>query len=151
MNRVTFGVAASPYMAVKTLQQAAKDFSSTLPDTKWHLLNSFYVDDFLGGADNSEAALTLYSNLRSVLSQASFQLRIWRSSSSEVLNDIPAELQETLPTQDLVDMYSASYPKALGVAWDSREDTMATHVDLPADYVSTKRGIVSGPLTSWDG
>ena len=27
MNRVTFGVAASPYLAVKTLQQAAKDFA----------------------------------------------------------------------------------------------------------------------------
>ena len=48
-----------------------------------------------------------------------------------------------MPTQDLVDMHSANYPKALGVAWDSKADTMSTHVQLPSAFVSTKRGIIS--------
>ena len=47
-------------------------------------------------------------------------------------------------------MYSASYTKALGVAWDSRADTMATHVNLPAVYASTKRGIVSDIARTFD-
>ena len=34
MNRVTFGVAASPYLAVKTLQQAAKDFGEDFPQAR---------------------------------------------------------------------------------------------------------------------
>ena len=45
--------------------------------------------------------------------------------------------------QELVDRHSASYPKALGLAWDSVRDTMATHVEVPPKYVSTKRGLVS--------
>ena len=150
MNRVTFGVAASPYLAVKTLQQTAQDFGSNMDGAKWHLLNSFYVDDLMGGADTVAEATTLYNDLRTILSQASFQLKKWRSSSSDILKKIPTELQESLPTQDLVDMHSASYPKALGVAWDSRADTMATHVDLPTTYASTKRGIVSNIARTFD-
>ena len=150
MNRVTFGVPASPYLAVKTLQQAAKDFGSDFPQASWHVEHSFYVDDLLGGADTVGEAITLYSNLRSILGQAGFQLKKWRSSSSQVLDSIPAELLETMPTQDLVDLHSASYPKALGVAWDSRADTMATHVELPSAYSSSKRGIVSDIARTFD-
>ena len=143
MTRVTFGVAASPYLAVKTLLQAAKDFAGSLPEAKLHLEKSFYVDDFLGGADSPEAALSLYHDLRTVLSQAGFQLKKWRSSSEDVLSSIPEDLQESLPQQELVDQHAASYPRALGITWDSREDTMATHVSLPADCVTTKRGVIS--------
>ena len=150
MTRVTFGVAASPYLAVKTLQQAAQDFGSKMPTAKEHIQQSFYVDDLMGGADTAAEAITLYHDLRTILSNASFQLKKWRSSSSEVLKIIPTELQESLSTQDLVDMYAASYPKALGITWDSRQDTMATHVNLPAIYASTKRGIISDIARTFD-
>ena len=137
-------------MAVKTLQQAADDFGKEFPEAQWHSKHSFYVDDLMGGADTPQDAIILYNRLCSILSQASFHLRKWRSSSSEVLEKIPVEIQETLPTQELVDMHSASYPKALGVAWDSRADTMSTHVNLPATYASTKRGIVSDIARKFD-
>ena len=75
MNRVTFGVAASPYLAVKTLQQTAQGFGSKMTGAKWHIENSFYVDDLMGGANTVEEATTLYNDLRSILSQASFQLK----------------------------------------------------------------------------
>ena len=54
MNRVTFGVASSPYLAVRTLQQTASDFGQEFPDAKWHVNHSFYVDDLLGGSDSIE-------------------------------------------------------------------------------------------------
>ena len=57
MNRVTFGVASSPYLAVRTLQQAAEDFGAHSPIASWHVNNSFYVDDLLGGADSVTQAL----------------------------------------------------------------------------------------------
>ena len=67
-----------------------------------------------------------------------------------MIRQIPAELLEPLPTQDLVDRHSSSYPKALGVAWDSRSDTMATHVELPSSFVSSKRGIISDVARTFD-
>ena len=150
MTRVTFGVTASPYLAVKTLLQTAKDFSDSFPEAKLHLEQSFYVDHFLGGSDSPEAAISLYKDLRTVLSQAGFQLMKWRSSSVDVLANIPEDLQEPLPQQELVELHAASYPRALGIAWDSREDTMATHVSLPPEYVSTKRGVITDIAKTFD-
>ena len=67
MNRVTFGVASSPYLAVRTLQQTATDFGSDSPSASWHVNHSFYVDDLLGGADNVEQALKLFQDLTEML------------------------------------------------------------------------------------
>ena len=37
MTRVTFGVASSPYLAVKTLQQTGQDFGREFPTAQWHI------------------------------------------------------------------------------------------------------------------
>ena len=150
MNRVTFGVTSSPYVAVRTLQQVAEDFSSPSSRSHWHIHNSFYVDDLLAGAEDEASAMQLYQELRQVLSRGGFDLRKWRSSSSQVLQKIPPDLQETVPTQEMVDDHSSTYPKTLGITWDSRKDVMAAQVQLPAHYQSTKRGIVSDTARSYD-
>ena len=150
MNRVTFGVRSSPYVAVRALQQASVDFGVSGSAEEWHIRNSFYVDDLLAGADNVESAKVLYQNLRNILLKAGFQLKKWRSSSSDVLDHIPVDLQEPMPQQDMVDHHATAYPKTLGIAWDSRQDVMAAQVQLPGHYVSTKRGIVSDTAKSYD-
>ena len=150
MNKVTFGVTASPYVAVRTLQQTASDFSEPNSKATWHIKSSFYVDDLLAGADDTESALKLYQELRKVLLQGGFDLRKWRSSSPQVLSKIPQELQELLPKQEMVDAHTASYPKTLGITWDSRLDVMVAQVQLPENYISTKRGVVSDTAKSFD-
>ena len=150
MTRVTFGVAASPYLAVKTLQQAAADHGEEHPTAQWHVLNSFYVDDFLGGAASVEEATLLYQQLSSTLEKGSFHLRKWRSSSSQVLETIPLNIQEEVPTQELTDQHSATYPKALGVSWDSGRDTMFTNIGLPESFQQTKRGVISDVARTFD-
>ena len=150
MNRVTFGVTSSPYVAVRTLQQTAEDFSSPSSKSHWHIHNSFYVDDLLAGAEDEDSAVQLCQDLRQVLAKGGFDLRKWRSSSTRVLQHIPPDLQETVPTLEMVDDHSSSYPKTLGITWDSRKDVMAAQVQLPAQYHSTKRGIVSDTARSYD-
>ena len=150
MNRVTFGVTSSPYVAVQTLQQVAQDFSTPDSRASWYIKQSFYVDDLLAGADNVEDAVKLYQELKGLLQKGGFELKKWRSSSTEVLDSIPPELQELLPQQEFLDNHSASYPKTLGITWDCRKDVMAAQVQLPAEYVSTKRGIVSDTARSFD-
>ena len=150
MQRVTFGVAASPYLAIKSMQQAALDFGEEYPKAQWHITHSFYVDDLMGGADSPQEAINLFNELRHILSQASFHLKKWRSGSSEVLKKIVSDIQEKLPTQDLVDMTSAKYPKALGLTWDSHKDKMATCVNVPPSYSTTKSGIVGDIAKTFD-
>ena len=150
MTRVTFGVSASPYLAVRTLQQAAEDHRGGHPIASHHIKHSFYVDDLLAGANTEEEAMELYSNLRSILSRAGFNLCKWRSNSAPVLDSIPPDLQETLPVKELTDSHSPSHPKALGLEWNSRLDLMAPAIQPPADYRITKRGVVSDVSKTFD-
>ena len=150
MHRVTFWVTSSPYVAVKTLQQTARDFGRDCPSASFHIENSFYVDDFFAGADSVEQAIVLREQVTAILAKAGFTIKKWRSSSPSVLFSIPPTFLEPLPTQELIDSHSASYPKALGLIWDSRKDEMSTQVELPVTYSSTKRGVVSDIARTFD-
>ena len=150
MERVTFGVTSSPYMAIKTLMQVADDFASEFPEAQRHIKNSFYVDDFFGGANSVSEASLLREQITNILSKGGFSLRKWRSSSQEVLDSIPQELREEIPDCKMLDSHSACYPKALGLVWDSRQDCMATNIEVSEHYSSTKRGVVSDIARTFD-
>ena len=119
-----FGVAASPYLAVRALQQTAPDFGVDYPQASPHVTHSFYVDDLLAGADTPEEASILQKELMALLLKGGFDLRKWRSSSSQVLDVIDEELLEKIPVKDLTDDRASAHPKALGVGWDSLSRTL---------------------------
>ena len=150
MLRVTFGVTASPYVAIKTLQQAANDFGKGHPEAQSHIKESFYVDDFFAGASTPQEAIKLRQEISDILSEAGFTIKKWRSSSPRVLKSVPVELQEPIPSQELVDSHSAHYPKALGLIWDSRKDKMAAKIEVAPTYSSTKRGVASDVAKTFD-
>ena len=69
MTRVTFGVTASPYLAIKMLQQTSHDFKSQYPLAAPIVLTSFYLDDLLTGAETPEHAIDLFHSLRGLLAK----------------------------------------------------------------------------------
>ena len=71
MTRVTFGVATSPFASVRALHQTAADFGHDFTLATPHVYNSFYVDDLLAGAQTPEEAITLQSQLRTLLLEGS--------------------------------------------------------------------------------
>ena len=150
MCRVTFGVSASPYLAVKTLQQTAKDHGEEYPEVTNHILHSFYVDDFLGGADSIQAAHELYTRMRSVLAKGGFNLTKWRSSSKEVLQFIPSHLQEVSHLKDSTSLQAPTISKALGLVWDSERDVMSPSINTSSDYTPTKRGLIRDVARTYD-
>ena len=150
MTRVTFGVSASPYLAVKTLQQTAADHGEEYPRATQYINSSFYVDDFLGGASTPQEAVELFQQLREVLLKGGFNLCKWRSSSSEVLQDIPTALQEANHVKDATSPHSSTQSKALGLQWDSRQDTMSPSISVPISYRPTKRGLISDVSRTYD-
>ena len=150
MTRVTFGVSASPFLAVRTLHQTADEHGEDYPKATQHIKNSFYVDDFLGGADNTEEAVLLFHQIREILQKGGFQLRKWRTSSQEVLNRIPADLQETNPIKDSTAVNSQTHSKALGLLWDSNLDVMSPAISSATLTSPTKRGLVSAIFKNYD-
>ena len=146
MKRVTFGVSASPFLAVRTLKQIADDHGEEYPKATQHITNSFYVDDFLGGAANPEEAITLFNDIRAILQKGGFNLRKWRSNSQEVLNYIPDDLLETNPLKSSTAINAQTQSKALGLVWDSTLDVMSPSIVHSAPSKPTKRGLVSANL-----
>ena len=150
MTRVTFGVTCSPFLAVKTLLQTSEDFGSAYPNAQMHLNKSFYVDDLLEGADTVEEAIELYQQLSEVLTKGGFDLRKYRSNEKEVLDVIPKQLVEPMPNKAMVDEHSESYPKALGLGWDSAKDTMGVDVSYTGSIARTKKQILSDTSKTFD-
>ena len=150
MRRVTFGVKASPYLAIRTLQQTARDHATELPNVYNHVHSSFYVDDLLAGANTPEEALDLYQDLRSILLKGGFNLCKWRSSDTTVLHNIPLDLQETVLIKEDTTLQESAQPKALGLQWDSQLDHMSPSIHTPSSYRTTKRGIISDVSKTFD-
>ena len=150
MNRVTFGVTSSPYVAVQTLQQAAVDFGEGYPETVDHINKSFYVDDLLAGSDTIEGAIKLQRELSLILSKAGFTLRKFRSSEPQVVSEIPPDLVEAMPKMELMDNHTSKYPKALGIGWNSQTDTVAVAINTPGNYECTKRGVLGDISKTFD-
>ena len=149
MTRITFGVAASPYLAVRTLQQTAKDHSHD-PIASYHITHSFYVDDLLTGANSLEEAIALRVSLCEILSKGGFKLCKFRSSHHLVTESIDPSLREKLPIKGLTDIHSSPHPKALGLEWNSESDCMSTSLNLSNKATPTKRGIISDIARTFD-
>ena len=150
MTRVTFGVSASPFLAIRTMHQTAADHGEDYPEATQHITNSFYVDDFLGGANNVEEAIQLFHDLRTVLKKGGFDLRKWRSSSSNVLSQIPADLHEVNPLKTSTATHVSTHSKALGLRWDSTSDVMSPAISASNLTSPTRRGLVSAVFKTYD-
>ena len=150
MTRVTFGVSASPFLAVRTLQKTAEDHGEDYPEATQHIKNSFYVDDYLGGAANDEEAITLFEQIREILQKGGFHLRKWRTNSSEVLSHIPDDLQESDPVKKSTAVNPTTQSKALGLLWDSSLDVMSPAIHSTIASSPTKRGLTSAIFKTFD-
>ena len=150
MTWVTFGVASSPFLTVKALLQTALDFGDSYPRAKPHVTKSFYVDDFLAGADTPEEAILLQTDLRNLLLRGQFDLRKWRSSSQQVLQQVDPDLQEKLPVKALTDDHTSQHPNALGMVWNSYNDEMSVSIGVSPNFTPTKNGVISDIARTFD-
>lgn len=129
MTRLTFGVKTSPYIATQVLRQLADNHQETHPLAAKAIREVFYVDDFLSGAQDEEAAGLVRTQLADLLSKAGMTLRKWRASSAAFLEKIPEELREEADDLELVS--PAQTKKALGIHWNAQADVL--HISTPVD------------------
>ncbi len=149
MNRLTFGVTTSPYLATQVLRQLAQDHREEYPNASAIVPTNFYVDDCLVGADTLPEAIGLRNELNALFSRAGMTLRKWRSNSMDLLQTIPDSLKE----QGSLDicLSPAEHGKALGLRWNSVDDTLSVSVPtLPLDSLATKRSVCSAITRTFD-
>ncbi|CAH2092355.1 unnamed protein product [Euphydryas editha] len=138
---VTFGTACAPYLAVRSLQELAYKECQNKPGIAKIILNDFYMDDVMTGAENIEDAYRIYKELTEVLAKGGFPLQKWKSNSKEILAKIwkaKGDKDEDLRIKE------DDTTKILGLTWDPRGDFFRYSVDLsPQKEPVTKRRIIS--------
>lgn len=141
LTTVTYGMAASPFLAVRALQQLAKDEQQSFPRAARVVLSDFYVDDLITGCDSSEDAVGLQRELADLLSRGGFELRKWSSNCEQTLNAIPQELRASCQPLHLNEDVPV---RTLGLLWHPAGDWFTFQVAESAcgDRV-TKRAILS--------
>ena len=86
LPRVIYGVASSSYHAKRALSESVdKAPNQFCRDT---ILNSFHVDDFLGGASSPDEALSLCKDITTTLASRKMPIRKWASNSKQVMNEM---------------------------------------------------------------
>ncbi|XP_071057554.1 uncharacterized protein [Onthophagus taurus] len=136
---VTYGTTAAPYLAVKTLQQLAQDERSNFPEASKVVLEDFYVDDVLSGADSITEAQIVRKQLNEMLKIGGFLLRKWTCNKPELLQSIPISLRAQADREIAEDWLT----KSLGVYWAPLTDTFRFQVNVIINENPTKRHILS--------
>ena len=145
MTRVTFGVSASSFIANMCVKQNAIDFGSLYPNAAKQVETSYYVDDYLGGADSQKQQ----PSFREKCSHYSPELCKWNCSDPTVLANVSSELKDSKPTLLLSE--PDQYTKTLGIEWNVTNDHFRVKTtELPPVECMTKRSLISDVAKTFD-
>ncbi|XP_050338216.1 uncharacterized protein LOC126764587 [Bactrocera neohumeralis] len=135
LNTVTYGTASAPYLAVRSLHYLADKHMAEFPIGAAAVKTSFYVDDFLCGADDTDALHTLKKEVIEILQRGQFPLSKWHSNHPDFMEG------QTMKELSVTDDFTSS---ALGVTWNQRNDTLLFSFTPKQVHKSvTKRTILS--------
>ncbi|XP_069363429.1 uncharacterized protein [Maniola hyperantus] len=144
LRTVTFGVNASPYLALRTIKQLANDEADRFPIGSRVLNNDVFVDDVVSGENTVEKALILQTELIQLCKSAGFELRKWHSNTPAIVataqpSDSHGERPEIV---SIAGMENDTTTKVLGLQWDPNADIFTFSIKASSRQC-TKRNILS--------
>ncbi|GFV20595.1 uncharacterized protein TNCV_776411 [Trichonephila clavipes] len=130
LKTVTYGLSNAPFLAIRTLQQLAKDEKSRFPLASETLLYDMYMDDIVSGALDLETAQQLQLQLKDALQSCGMNLHKWSSNSPELLNSsLSLDAEHSFSTGIDISV------KTLGISWKPFEDCFVFKVSVSAKYI----------------
>ena len=144
-----FGATSSPSCTAYALRRTASDhahmYESEVVET---IRRNFYVDDCLKSVSSEERAITLASDLQSLMQRGGFRLTKWLSNNRNVVDSIP-ESERAPSIKNLAKGDNLPLDRALGVHWDIARDEIRFKVKL-SEKPLTRRGILSTVSSLFD-
>lgn len=148
--RVIFGAGTSPFLLNATLRKHIEGYQEIDPEFVKLVVNSLFVDDFVGGGRNSTEVIALRKKLTEVMQKGGFTLHKWKSNSDEVcetqIKESEKDKNETFAKQTLNQNEGQS--KVLGIKWNQKSDVMSVELSQVAEQADrgmriTKRELLS--------
>lgn len=155
INRVVYGQAAAPHLAVRAMQQCAQDHKMKYPLGAEAVLNAFYVDDLLTCTDSKAEAIKLKNEIIQLLQKGKFELSKWCSNRSINSENSESKYVDFGPVDDFSKLNVPWKPKTmeiasddvkfvLGLRWLPKEDDFVYIVNpIESSQEWTKRKILS--------
>ncbi|XP_017462785.1 PREDICTED: uncharacterized protein LOC108356167 [Rhagoletis zephyria] len=135
LNTVTYGMAAAPYLAVRSLHYLADQYVSQFVVGSTVVKSSFYVDDLLCGADSLAELSRIKHEITELLKLGGLELAKWHSNHQRFRGE---HTDKDLNLDN-------SVTSALGLKWDQIHDNFLFYF-LPKQPLNgrvTKRTILS--------
>ncbi|CAH2013883.1 unnamed protein product [Acanthoscelides obtectus] len=140
LKTVTYGTKSAPYLATRCIKELSIQHQVSDPDASEIILNCFYVDDMLMGANSIDSVVKLGNDVFKILKSGGFELRKWSSNSDEILRKMNVSTSET----DSLVINRTECFKALGLSWNKKSDTFNFEVSPSEDHDKvSKRSILS--------
>lgn len=141
LNTVTYGVSSSPFLALRVIQQLAKDESENFPLAADCIKRGdIYVDDVVTGHNDIQVAHDLQKQFMGIMGSAGLELRKWACNEPSLLDHLPSE--HCLSKSQTCDLDQDYYVKVLGLKWDPEADRFVYDVH-PLKRGCSKRNILS--------
>ena len=143
-----FGARSSPGVAMFALKAIAHMGRQTgeLSESEAQLLeNAFYMDDGMSSFYLAQDAVVAVSRLKPYLAKFGLHIHKINSNDPEVLETLVIDNE---PSGTVV-IEPDQVPRALGVTWDIRSDTLSTVFQVP-ERPFTHRGLLASSLTTFD-
>ncbi|KAH9634757.1 hypothetical protein HF086_013617 [Spodoptera exigua] len=140
---LTYGTKVAPFIAMRTLQQLAKDEGNAFPLGQKALLNEFYMDDAITGHHTIESTKLLQKELNELLKKGGFVLRKWATNEPSILKEL--QNKDKSNNNDF-NFKQAEFSKTLGLTWNDGSDTFNFISEAPNDSKNatyTKRKLLS--------
>lgn len=138
LTKVIFGEKLSPFMAVRSVIQCAREASVKYPKAAQTIENDFYMDDCVTGDSSEDKAIQLAMEMDVILKGGGFELRKWQSNSNALVRAMKSE------NEDCVIFSEEEKTTVLGLKWLINEDKFTFVVKNPEIAVNTtKRKVVS--------
>lgn len=145
LNTVTYGTACAPFLAIRCMQELAIEDGSSLPYGQEVLLNNFYVDDMLAGADTIDEAVSIYEQVTKILKGGQMSIRKFQSNAQEIMQKIPQEDHGTY-----LNIGGTEVIKTLGLNWIPETDDFRYYYEVSDDAKLTRRSVLSEILRLFD-
>jgi hypothetical protein len=141
---LTYGTTSAPYLATKSLELVGN--AADHDEVKTSNNKSFYMDDYVLGADDTSSAAWLTNNVYEHLKAACFRLRKWASKDARALAVIP---QSEHAVSDEI-MLAPQGVGTLGMGWKLKSDPLRKATWIGEDMELSKRSLLGEVMRTYD-
>ena len=147
LNTVTYGMASSPFLAIRCLLELANLHGAEYPFAAQALERDTYMDDIITGCEDLSEALDAKNQLVNILQKGKFELRKWASNDPHLLDSIdPNLIHKNVVSFEENDNTPI---KILGLEWLPNQDQFKFHANV-LNRNCTKRVILSELARTYD-